>query len=89
MNIPLVQQIVLNKSIRIMNNNEMKKAIIDFLSNDFQWHRFDATASIGILNDDDWQDIATACGKNLYIDGGMVYTEDAFARFKTYSPNQR
>lgn len=67
-----------------MDKKEMKKAIIDFLATDEKWHRLDATASIGILSDDDWKEIATACGKNLYLDGGMVYTEEGLKMFKRF-----
>lgn len=67
-----------------MDKNVMKKAIIDFLANDEKWHRFDATLSIGILDDTDWQEIAHSCGKNLYLDGGMVYTEEGVKMFKRF-----
>lgn len=70
-----------------MKKDELKKSIIDFLSTDEKWHRFDATITIGLLNDSDWQEIATACGKDLYLDGGQVYTEEGLKMFKQYKAN--
>lgn len=67
-----------------MDKKELKQAIIDFFKGDETWHRLDATTALGVLDDSDWQEIATACGKDLYLDGGQVYTEEGLKRFKKF-----
>lgn len=67
-----------------MEKNDLKKSIIDFFKGDETWHRLDATITLGVFDDNDWQEIATACGKDLYLDGGQVYTEEGLKMFKKF-----